>query len=94
MTNYANVDFPQCIYLICNQIQGFNNENNQSTHIIAVLAPLGAAVPVYNAGGIIGYNMTYGMVQGEIQYDITNVNDLTFDIAISPNGPALAYPLS
>lgn len=33
-----------------------------STKIVAVLTPEGAAVPVYNAGGVIGYNVAYKLL--------------------------------
>ena len=62
MTNYANTDFPAAIYVTCSQAQGMLLADGSQTRIIAVLVPASTPVPVYNSGGIIGYNQTYGLM--------------------------------
>jgi len=93
LTNYATTEFPPALYLTCQELFGINTSDGQ-THIIGVLVPLGCAVPVFNAGGIIGYNMTYGLQKDDHQWDVTSINMLTFDISARITGESIAYPLN
>lgn len=53
----------------------------------------GAPVPVYNQGGVIGYNVLYTVENSSIAWDITGIPVLTFDISIVSVGTPLTYPL-
>lgn len=39
-----------------------SDKQGNSLKILAVLVPSGAAIPVYNSGGVIGYNVGYKML--------------------------------
>ena len=39
-----------------------SDKQGNSLKILAVLVPSGPAVPVYNSGGVIGYNVGYKML--------------------------------
>jgi hypothetical protein len=94
LTNYATTDFPAALYIACSPLTGFVSSSGAPTPIIGVLTPNGSAVPVYNAGGIIGYNMTYSLIDNQSQWDVSAINDLTFDISVNTSGAPITYPLN
>jgi hypothetical protein len=53
-----------------------------------------APVPIYNVGGFTGYSVSYKLMDTQMQHDITGVPNLTFDLATSPSGAPLTYPLA
>lgn len=70
------------------------NKMGVSTHVIAVLVPSGPAVPVYNAGGVIGYNVAYKLLEQPAPIDISTLPQLTFNIATGSNDTPATYPLA
>lgn len=45
------------------------------------MLPTGPAVPVYNEGGVIGWNVNYALTSGG-KYDVSTLPVLTFDIGM------------
>lgn len=58
------------------------------------MTPLGVPTPVYNQGGIVGYNAVYGLVGNQPNWDITGIPLLTLDISTAANGNPVPYPLN
>jgi hypothetical protein len=62
LVNYAVDSYPSRIDVTIAELPGTLDETGAPTHSVATLVPAGAAVPVYNAGGIIGYNLNYRLL--------------------------------
>lgn len=50
-----------------------NDKTGNLSHVVAVLAPDGPAIPVYNAGGVIGFNVSYKLIDQAAVVDISNL---------------------
>lgn len=65
-----------------------------ATHTIAILIPSGPAVPVYNNGGVIGFNVAYKLIEQPSPIDISNLPQLTFNVATGKDSTPAVYPLA
>lgn len=93
LLNFASSEIPATLFLICEQLAGMTDKDLGQHGIVAALTVEGAPVPVYNQGGVIGYNVLYSMASSSVAWDVTSLPLLTFDIAITTDGTPLTYPL-
>lgn len=75
------------------EIAGTLDNSLQQTHSIATLVPKGPAISVLNPGGIVGYNIQYGLLGEPRSFDITGVPQLTFDVTVGDERTQATYPL-
>lgn len=73
---------------------GYLDLNGNATHVVAVLIPDGPATPVYNGGGVIGYNVSYKLIDQANPFDISNLPQLTFNVATGKTRTPASYPIA
>lgn len=71
-----------------------SDKQGNSLKILAVLVPSGAAIPVYNSGGVIGYNVGYKMLGQPIAWDISNLPVLTWKVWVGEALEPAVYPIA
>lgn len=52
------------------------------THSVCTLTPRGPAVSVINPGGIVGFNVQYGLMGEPRSFDISHIPLLTFNVTV------------
>lgn len=77
-----------------NEVGGYLDLNGAATHVVAVLVPDGGAIPVYNAGGVIGYNVAYKLIDQPTPIDISNLPQLTFNVSTGKDRIPAIYPIA